>query len=76
MDRMQFANGHKYDLADGTSLGNIVIVDANFATLHDGIMDGYNFDTVTFLVYDPETGQKSVSGIYIDMILTDLLLTI
>ena len=71
MDRIQFSNGHKYDLADGASLSEITIVDADLSALHADIMNGSNFKTVTFLVYDPETEQESVSGVYTDMILAD-----
>lgn len=38
MDRIQFVNGHKYNLTDGTSLSDIVIVNADLATLHDDII--------------------------------------
>ena len=71
MDRIKFANGHKYNLAEGTSLSEIVIVNADLSVLHADIMNGSNFKTVTFLVYDPETEQESVSGVYTDMILAD-----
>ena len=37
MDRIKFSNGHKCDLADGTSLSDIVIVDTDLAALHDDI---------------------------------------
>lgn len=71
MDRIKFSNGHKYNLADGASLGEITIVNADPSALHADIMNGSNFKTVTFLVYDPETEQESVSGVYTDMILAD-----
>lgn len=71
MDRIKFSNGHKYDLADGASLSEIVIVNADLETLHADIMDAHNFDTVTFLAYDPETEQESATGVYTDMILEE-----
>lgn len=71
MNRIQLANGHRYDLADDASLSEITIVNADLSALHADIMDGSNFKTVTFLVYDPETEQESVSGVYTDMILAD-----
>lgn len=69
MDRIRFANGHKYDLADGTSLGDIVIVNPDLTTLHADIMDGRNFKTLTFLAYDPETEEEGVTAVYTDLIL-------
>lgn len=69
MDRIKFSNGHKYDLADGASISEITIVNADLSTLHDDLMDSGNFETVMFLAYDPETEQESVTGVYTDMIL-------
>jgi hypothetical protein len=71
MDRIKFSNGHKYDLADGTSLGDIVIVHADLATLHADIMDGRNFKILTFLAYDPETEEEGVTAVYTDLILLE-----
>jgi hypothetical protein len=71
MDRIKFSNGHKYDLADGASLGDIVIVHADLATLHADIMDGRNFKTLTFLAYDPETEEEGVTAVYTDLILLE-----
>lgn len=71
MDRIKFSNGHKYNLADGASLSEITIVNADLVTLHNDLMDSGNLKTVTFLMYDPETDQEKVIGVYTDMILAD-----
>ena len=71
MDRIKFSNGHKYDLAEGTSLSEVTIVNADLSALHADIMDGSNFKTVTFLVYDSETEEESIAGVYTDMTLAD-----